>query len=206
VTGTSANEGAAIVFTISRSNLTTGTFSVSYATSNGSATAYSDYYPASGTLTLPESETHKTVTVTTVLDNVAEADETIVMTLSNPTGGSTVHSAGGQAMGTIKASAANHPPTAVTDNFSIARCTAGSFNVVANDSDPEGDSFAVTAVWGGAVQQGYASSAGPTSIAWAQVAIPGDYSLFYTVKDSRGASADGTVYVTVTGSGSTACP
>ncbi|HEY0130861.1 MAG TPA: Calx-beta domain-containing protein [Allosphingosinicella sp.] len=205
VSGGTVNEGGNLAFTVSRSNLTAGTFSVSYATSNGSAAQYSDYYPASGTLTFTTGAS-QTVSVLTVKDNVAEPAETMLMTLSNPTGGATIQAGAGQATGTINASAANAPPTAVADNFSVARCTAGSFNVVANDTDPEGDyPLVLVAVSGQAAQQG-ASVGSSTNVAWAKARYAGGYYMGYTVADSRNASSSGTLKITVTGSGSTACP
>lgn len=206
VSGGTANEGSSLVFTISRSNSTAGTFSVSYATSNGSAAQYSDYYPKSGTLTFTTGDA-QTVSVATVVDNNVEPAETVLMTLSNPTGGAILQAGAGQAAGTINASGTNSPPTAVTDTVSIARCVAGSFNVVANDTDPEGDlPLRLTDVGGGALQMGYVSVGSNTDVAWAKASQPGFYPVDYIVKDSRNASSTGRLNVTVTGSGTGACP
>ncbi|HET9640434.1 MAG TPA: Ig-like domain-containing protein [Allosphingosinicella sp.] len=100
----------------------------------------------------------------------------------------------------------NRRPVPVPESFSIARCVVGSFNVIANDSDPDGDyPLVLTEVMGSAVSLGYASVAGATSIAWAKAAKPGDYPLIYTVRDSRGATASMQVVVTVTGTGTSPC-
>lgn len=56
---------------------------VDYATSNGTATAGSDYTAASGTLDFGAGETSMTFTVDILNDAVAEADETVILTLSN---------------------------------------------------------------------------------------------------------------------------
>ncbi len=56
---------------------------VRYATSNGTATAGSDYTSASGTLTFDAGDTSKTVNVSVTDDNTDEADETFTVTLSN---------------------------------------------------------------------------------------------------------------------------
>jgi len=61
------------------------TFTVNYATSNGTATAPTDYTAASGTLTFAPGETSKTITITTVNDSAQEGDETVNLTLSSPT-------------------------------------------------------------------------------------------------------------------------
>lgn len=207
ITGASANEGSNLVFTITKSGAATTSFSVSYATSNGSAAAYSDYYPASGALTFAANQTSQTVSVATIKDNNAEPAETISMTLSAPTGGATINAQGNPATGTIAASFANSPPTPVTDSVSIARCTAGSFNVIANDTDPEGDlPLQLTDVGGGALQMGLVSVGSSTNVAWAKASQTGLFFATYTVKDSRNATATGNLQVTVTGTGTGPCP
>jgi len=66
---------------------------VQYATSNGTAvggaacTAGVDYISASGTLTFQTGEASKTFNVTLCPDSLVEANETVNLTLSNPTGG-----------------------------------------------------------------------------------------------------------------------
>jgi large repetitive protein len=59
------------------------TVTVNYATANGTAASGSDYTAGSGTLTFSPGETQKTVSVTVVQDAVSEADETILLNLSN---------------------------------------------------------------------------------------------------------------------------
>src|SRR5262249_17482611 len=58
-----------------------------YATSNGTATAGSDYTAASGTLNFAAGETSKTFTVPILDDAAVETPETGNLVLSNPTGG-----------------------------------------------------------------------------------------------------------------------
>jgi ribosomal protein L35AE/L33A len=87
------NENAGTVtITVNRVNGSTGAISVNYATANGTATAGSDYTSASGTLNFADAETSKTFTVTITDDAVFEGNETFTVTLSNPTGGSTLGS------------------------------------------------------------------------------------------------------------------
>ena len=63
---------------------------MNYATSNGTATAGSDYTSASGTLTLANGETSKTFTIPILNDTLVEGNETVNLTLSNPSGGASL--------------------------------------------------------------------------------------------------------------------
>jgi hypothetical protein len=81
---------ATLTLTVTRSNSTSGSVTVDFATSDGTATAGADYTAASGTLTFAAGETEKTITVTILNDALPEADETFLVTLSNPTGGGTL--------------------------------------------------------------------------------------------------------------------
>src|SRR6185295_11127190 len=87
--------GVAVV-RVERSQGESGAVSVSYATSDGTATAGSDYTPVSGTLSWGSGdESTKTFTVPIASDGVAEGSETIRLTLSNATGGATIDPARG---------------------------------------------------------------------------------------------------------------
>lgn len=86
------NAGNATV-TVSRTAGATGAISVAYATSNGTATAGSDYTAKSGTLSWAAGDaTSKTIIVPITDDTLAEASETLLVTLSAPTGGATLGS------------------------------------------------------------------------------------------------------------------
>lgn len=87
----SAGEDAVIaVITVNRLDGATGIVTANFATSNGTATAGSDYTATSGTLTFLQGETSKTVSIPIVNDNLLESAETVNLTLSNPTGGATL--------------------------------------------------------------------------------------------------------------------
>ena len=77
-------EGAVLVFTATLSRASSRTVTVDYATSDGSAQAGSDYTAASGTLTFNAGETSQTVQVTVLTDSEDESQETLTLTLSNP--------------------------------------------------------------------------------------------------------------------------
>jgi hypothetical protein len=73
------------VFTVSLSAASTNSITVQFATSDGTATAGSDYTATSGTLTFGAGETQKTIAVSVNGDTTWEPDETFFVNLSNPT-------------------------------------------------------------------------------------------------------------------------
>ncbi|HEV2814905.1 MAG TPA: Calx-beta domain-containing protein [Solirubrobacteraceae bacterium] len=72
-------------FTVSLSQPPPGAVTVDWATSNGTATAGSDYNAANGTVTFAAGETTKTINVAVRGDTAVEGDETFVVTLTAPT-------------------------------------------------------------------------------------------------------------------------
>lgn len=87
--------GGSVIITVTRVGGTAGAVGVSFTTSDGTATAGSDYQTAAGTLSWADGDAaSKTFTVTIIDDTVIEANETVNLTLSAPTGGATL---GGQA-------------------------------------------------------------------------------------------------------------
>ena len=85
-----AEEGGSITITITRSGGSDGQITVDYATANGTATAGADYVAASGTLTFAAGEVSKSFPITILNDSVYEGDETVNISLANPTGGATL--------------------------------------------------------------------------------------------------------------------
>ena len=77
-------EGAVLVFTATLSHASSRTVTVGYATSDGTAMAGSDYTAASGALTFNAGDTSQTVQVTVLTDSEDESQETLTLTLSNP--------------------------------------------------------------------------------------------------------------------------
>ena len=82
----SSNEGRAAIITVVRQGSGTGTSTIDYSTSNGSAQAGTDYVATSGTLTFNPLETTKSFSVPLIYDRTPDTGETINLTLSNPTG------------------------------------------------------------------------------------------------------------------------
>ena len=88
------NEGVGVaVFTVNRTGGSNGTVSVSFSTSNGTATGgpscanSPDFTALSGTVSFNEGETSKTFGIPICDDSIVEGDETFNVTLSSPTGG-----------------------------------------------------------------------------------------------------------------------
>ena len=79
-------EGATLDFVATLSRARNGPTTVDYATSDGTATAGSDYTATSGRLIFAAGEISKTVPVTVHDDSHDEGAETMVLTLSNPSG------------------------------------------------------------------------------------------------------------------------
>ena len=79
---------AAVIITVSRSGDTSGTTTVDFVTTDGSALQRSDYSIASGTLNFTAGQTSRTFKVLATDDAYVENNETLNVTLSNVTGGS----------------------------------------------------------------------------------------------------------------------
>ena len=76
--------------TVVRANSANGAVSVDYSTADGTATGGSDYTATSGTLNFATGETVKTFTIPILNDALAEDRETVLLRLSNPTGGAKI--------------------------------------------------------------------------------------------------------------------
>lgn len=93
VASVAENAGSATIV-VRRSGGSVGAVTVAYASSNGSATAGSDYTAVSGTLSWGAGDvSNKSFTVPITDDSAAESSETLFLTLSNATGGATLGSA-----------------------------------------------------------------------------------------------------------------
>ena len=103
VADASVQEGpnATLDFVVTLSRARHEATTVDYATSDGTATAGSDYTADSGTLSFAIGETEKTVSVTVLDDSHDEGSETMTFTLSNPVPAATAKLGDATATGTI---------------------------------------------------------------------------------------------------------
>ncbi|MBK7044725.1 MAG: hypothetical protein IPH50_14300 [Rhodanobacteraceae bacterium] len=147
-----AENGATATISVTRTGGSTGAVSIDYASSNGSATAGSDYTATSGTLNWAAGDTTpQTFTVAITDDATDEPDETVNLTLSNPTGGA---SSGAPNTAVLTITDNDPPPAAGSLQFAVAASAVAENGATATIS--------VTRTGGstGAVSIDYASSNG----------------------------------------------
>lgn len=86
-----AEDGGSVTITVNRVNGASGAVGVSYATTDNTATAGSDYTASSGTLSWGDGiGGAQTFTVAITSDSDVENDETVTLSLTSPTGGATL--------------------------------------------------------------------------------------------------------------------
>ena len=86
-----AENGGNATITITRAGGSAGAVGVTFATSNGTATAPSDYTTVTQTVSFADGDTgNKTVSIPIIDDTLVEGNETVNLALSNPTGGATL--------------------------------------------------------------------------------------------------------------------
>ncbi|MGB5583967.1 MAG: Calx-beta domain-containing protein, partial [Gammaproteobacteria bacterium] len=85
-------DGGTATITVTRVDNSTGTVGVNYASSDDTAIAGSDYTPVSGSLSFADGVTSQTFTIAIVNDTAYEGNETLTLSLSNPTGGAALGS------------------------------------------------------------------------------------------------------------------
>ncbi len=119
-----------LAFTVTLSSAATGPVTVAYQTANGTATAGTDYAAQSGTLTFAAGETSKVVHVSVTGDTAVEANETLSLALSSPSGATIAR---GTATGTIVNDDVAPPTLSIADaSFAEGSAAApgqGSFTV-----------------------------------------------------------------------------
>jgi Calx-beta domain len=106
------NSGSAtLLFPVTLSAASTQAVSVNYATFDGTAAAPGDYAAASATITFAPGERSKTIAVSVAGDTTIEGDETLTMTISNPSNATV---ADGTATGTITNDDVTPAPAQIT--------------------------------------------------------------------------------------------
>ncbi|HEV7765412.1 MAG TPA: Calx-beta domain-containing protein [Thermoanaerobaculia bacterium] len=125
VTQAEGNGGTSnLTFTVTMIGATSHPVTVAYATTNGTATAGSDYAaPAPSTLVFPPGTMTQTIVVVVNGDVTTEADETFTVTLSNPANASIASSIG---LGTIQND--EGLPTLAVDDVTQAEGNSGTTN------------------------------------------------------------------------------
>jgi hypothetical protein len=119
----SINEtGGSITVTVNRTGGSGGAVSVQYAASNGTATAGTDYTATSGTLTFLTGQTTRTFTIPITNDTTDEPDETINITLSNPTGDAALVNPSAAVLTIVDN---DNPPTISIKNYSAQEGNSG---------------------------------------------------------------------------------
>ena len=144
-------EGAVLVFTATLSHASSRTVTVDYATSDGTAVAGSDYTAASGALTFNAGDTSQTVQVTVLTDSEDESQETLTLTLSNPSQATLDDATGTGAIENGESSSGiQEDPPAETP---VVLLTASFANVPA---DHDGSNFTFQLTFSENVKAGYA--------------------------------------------------
>lgn len=192
-----ATEGQSLTFTVTKTGSTSSSYTVAYATASGTATSGTDFTAATGTLTFAAAATTQTITVPTTDDSAVESAETVLVNLTAPSGGATISDSQGSGTINDNDSGGNQPPVANSDNAgAIPNCGSTTVNVVANDTDPDGNyPLSVVSASGGAAIVVTVSST--TTLGIESLGASGTQSFSYVVQDALGATANGTGTVTV---------
>jgi photosystem II stability/assembly factor-like uncharacterized protein len=159
----SANEnGGTATITVNRVGGSTGAVTVQYATSDGTATGGSDFTSTSGTLSWAAGDVApKTFTIPIIDDSLVEGNETVNVTLTNPTGGATL---GAPASGVLTIVDNDTPPVgSLQFTATTASVNEGAGTAVVTVSRTGGSSGAVTVSY--ATANGSAVAPGDFTIA-----------------------------------------
>jgi Calx-beta domain-containing protein len=123
----SADEPGTMKFTVTLSQASEREVKVNWATADGTATAGVDYTAGSGVLTFAPGEASKTIDVAVTGDSLDEANETLIVNLSNPTGIPAANVLDGQGAGTIVDK--NAPPSLSISDTIAREGTGATFTV-----------------------------------------------------------------------------
>jgi Ca2+-binding RTX toxin-like protein len=148
VEGDPGDPEPAVTFDISLSRPAPVAFTTSYATVDGTARAGQDYRAATGTLTFAEGQTSASVRVAVLNDQRVEGEESFNLQVGVPLGIDLAIAELGRAV--ILEDDISEPPVANDDRYTAVEdraFTVGSAGgVLANDTDPEGDTLSARLV------------------------------------------------------------
>jgi plastocyanin len=148
----SVNEGAGTAtIAVQRTGGDDGAVSVQYAATAGTATAGQDFNPTSGTLSwADQDDATKTFTVRVINDTVVEPSETVLLALSNATGGATLTAGHATATLTILdndtgggGGGGGGGPLAAPSNLQATAVSTGEIDLTWNDNSNNETGFSV---------------------------------------------------------------
>ncbi len=113
---------------VSLTRASVGTTAVSYSTTDGTATAGSDYTAKSGTLKIGAGKSAGVITVPVTGDNAIEGDEDFGLVINSVSGGYDIGTA--QATGTILDDDTDNPPVVSVGDATIVEGNSGTANAV----------------------------------------------------------------------------
>jgi hypothetical protein len=187
--------------TVTRTGDSSGSVTVHYATSDGSAHAGTDYTATSGDLTFAAGETSKTISVPLLDDPDVAASEGFTVTLTNPGGGASL---GSPAAATVTIADTDAPLT-VSPPAAVPSPTEGkafSGAVASFTGTGTAASFSATVNWGDGPPDTSATIAAGSGGAFAvsdahTYAEEGAYTVTVTVRDGAGNTQSTSSTVTV---------
>ncbi|HEX8119085.1 MAG TPA: Calx-beta domain-containing protein, partial [Pyrinomonadaceae bacterium] len=161
-TYTVGESGTTATITVTRTGGSNAGVTVNYATSDGTATAGSDYATASGTLSFAANETSRSFNISISDDALDEPDETVNLTLSN--------AGGSAALGSQTTAALN-----ITDNDAVPGVSIGDATVAEGNAGTTNAAFNVTlsAASGKTVTVNYATADGTAAAGSDYIAVSG---------------------------------
>ncbi|HEY9647031.1 MAG TPA: choice-of-anchor Q domain-containing protein [Chroococcidiopsis sp.] len=194
------------LYTVSLSHSIPFTVEVDLNLTGGTATfASGDIAINQGGTFFAPGETSKQVYVDVKADNLIESDETFVYSIIGATN-ATIAPNANSVTGIILNDDANLAPIAVNDAATVAAYQSININVLANDSDRNGDVLSFGIVTdpdkGTAIVNDNGTPDNPNDDFITYTPVPGfcgEDSLTYLLKDGQGGSAIATVSITVTG-------
>jgi hypothetical protein len=206
VTVTEGNSGTVnAVFTAALSASSASTVTVAYATSNGTATAGSDYVAASGSVTFTPGQTTRTISVTVNGDTLFEPDETFFVDLSSASN-AVISDAQGQGTINNDDAAPGGPPT--LDAIAGGAVVVGGTNTLTGTNFTAGTVIKFFVNTGSAIEDvsgsgGFTPTAAtPTSLTWdipATIPLGEGFGSIFVVNTDQGFTVSNTQYALLDG-------